>query len=798
MEGLSAMTRFALLIGLVICWPIPSIAADNPAGEDLAARLRSLDGNVYPRDDDKAKERTRMLARDVRSRLQVASERENRAWQQVKDRAGWEKFRDARLQALRASLGQFPDPPADLHVRVTRTLEGDGYRIENLVYETRPGLVATANLYTPAKPGKSMPGILIVHSHHNPNTQGELQDMGMIWARQGCVVLVPELLGHGERRQHPFNSSKDYQRPYRVGRQDYFFRYNSGVQLHLIGDSLMGWMVWDQMRDLDLLLSRPGIDKERIILLGAVAGGGDPAAVVAAFDPRVKAVAPFNFGGPQPDYAIPANAERDFYYFSVADWESTRCLRLGARDGFAHWVIVGASAPRGLIYAHEFAWNRERDPVWPRLQQIFGWYGASDHLDATIGKGSVRGTAGPENSHCNNIGPLHRSKIYPILQRWFDMPIPQEYSKRRTADELLCLTPEALKVFHPRPLHELAAEIGGRRAADARRRRADLDPEQQRKQLRQDWARVLGDVEPKADPKVGEQKKQTLGSLTVERLALEVESGIDVPLVLLAPASKSGKRLPVVLGLAQGGKQGFLKHRAEAIAELLAGGAAVCLLDVRGTGETRPANDSRRHTGSSTMLSATEALLGQTLLGSRLRDVRSALRYLRGRDDLDTSRLALWGDSFAPANPKDPNLAVPLEVDPFPNIAEPLGGLLALLGALFEDGIRAVHVHGGLTGYDTLLNSPFCYVPHDALVPGALTAGDLVDVVTALAPRPLRLEGLVDGLNREVPAETVAKTYEPARKAYRSRKAEAHLYVGGNERQTESAGHWLLRGLGGD
>ena len=301
-----------------------------------------------------------MLSRDVRSRLQAASVRENRAWQQVKQPADWEKFRDARLQALRASLGQFPDPPKDLHVRVTRTLEGDGYRIENLVYETRPGLVATANLYSPSKPGRSMPGIVIAHSHHAPNTQGELQDMGMTWARQGCVVLVPEHLGHGERRQHPFRSSKDYARPFRVSRQDYYFRYNSGLQLHLIGDSLMGWMVWDLRRGLDLLLSRPGVDKQRIILLGAVAGGGDPAGVTAALDPRVKAVVPFNFGGPQPDDAIPANAERDFYYFGVGYWESTRCLRLGARDGFAHWLIVGSVAPRGLIYAHEFAWDRAR------------------------------------------------------------------------------------------------------------------------------------------------------------------------------------------------------------------------------------------------------------------------------------------------------------------------------------------------------------------------------------------------------------------------------------------------------
>src|SRR5262249_17819685 len=151
----------------------------------------------------------------------------------------------------------------------------------------------------------------------------------------------------------------DYTRPFRTGRQDYYFRFNTGVQLQLIGESLMGWLVWDVMRGLDLLLARPGVDRDRVILLGAVAGGGDPVAVTAALDPRVTAVVPFNFGGPQPDYAIPDDPAREFYYFGVPDWESTRCLRPGARDGFAHWLIVASVAPRRVIYAHEFAWERE-------------------------------------------------------------------------------------------------------------------------------------------------------------------------------------------------------------------------------------------------------------------------------------------------------------------------------------------------------------------------------------------------------------------------------------------------------
>ena len=185
-------------------------------------------------------------------------------------------------------------------------------------------------------------------------------------------------------------------------------------------------------------------------------------------------------------------------------------------------------------------------------------------------------------------------------------------------------------------------------------------------------------------------------------------------------------------------------------------------------------------------------MLGQTLVGSRLRDVRSVLRYLRTRADLDAGRVALWGDSFAPANPAGQDLAVPLDAEPFPHQAEPLGGLLALFTALFEDDVRAVYVRGGLTGFESLLQGPFCYVPHDALIPGALTAGDLCDVAASLAPRPLRMEGLVDGLDRVAEAAETARVMEPARSAYRALDAGTSLQLGEGDAASPPAARWLL------
>jgi cephalosporin-C deacetylase-like acetyl esterase len=746
--------RFAALVGVVL--------ASAPAHADekkLADILRDLDANVFKPGSDEAKAASTMLSRDVRARLQAANRRSTEEWRQIKTKDDWEKFRDAKLKALRESLGLWPEPPKDLKVQLTGTIEGDGYRIEKLVFESRPGLLVTANLYTPPKPGKSMPGILIIHSHHNPKTQGELQDMGITWAKQGCLVLVPDQIGHGERRQHPFKDAGSFPKPFQISRQDYYFRYNEGIQLHLAGESLIGWIVWDTMRGVDLLLSRPGIDPKRIILLGSVAAGGDPAAVAAALDTRIAAVAPFNFGGPQPEtvFPLPADAELSVNWSGGGSWESTRNLRLSARDGFLPWVIVGAVAPRGLIYAHEFAWDKDRDPVWKRLETIYGFYNAGDKLASVHGRGAVTGKP-PEATHCNNIGPEHRKGIYPALKQWFDMPIPEkESSTRYKAEELACLTSEMAKAM--KPLHVLAEpnlREWIKRGKFIHRWMGTWQGV--RHELRDVWGQLLGNVEPKAGPTVLTSAVVPIAGGTVKKIELEVEPGIVLPALILSP-EKMAARAPVVVGLCQQGKAAFLKNNAAEVASLLEAGIVVCLPDVRGTGETRAGTDRGRRS-SATSIASSELMLGQTLIGSQLRDLRSVLRLLRAHNGVDPERVAVWGTSFAKTNPHGQDLAMPLELESLPEHSEPLGGLLALFGALYEDSVRVVYSQNGLVTYQSVLESRFIYMPYDAVVPGPLTVGDLCDVAPALAPRPLRIETPVDALNRRVSAETLKNAHE--------------------------------------
>ncbi|HZL91577.1 MAG TPA: acetylxylan esterase, partial [Pirellulaceae bacterium] len=313
-----------------------------------------------------------MLGKQLRGRIEEANHQSSQEWSKIRNKEEWETFLIAHRPMLRqwrgqvrASRDEFGKFEAEWQresvrakpvIRVASELGGDGFRVRNLLYlNPVTDSWISANLYLPSEPRDSMPGILISHSHHNSKEQGELQDMGMTWARAGCAVLVPDHLGHGERRQHPFRSAADFDGQFAVGRQDYYFRYDVGIQLLLYGQSLMGAFASDLSRGVSVLLANEGVDPKRIILLGSVAGGGDPAAVTAAIDDRITCVVPFNFGGPQPEtrYPLPDDAETWFNYAGGGSWESTRNLRLSARDGFLPWVIVGSVAPRGLIHAHE-------------------------------------------------------------------------------------------------------------------------------------------------------------------------------------------------------------------------------------------------------------------------------------------------------------------------------------------------------------------------------------------------------------------------------------------------------------
>ena len=346
---------------------------------------------------------------------------------------------------------------------------------------------------------------------------------------------------------------------------------------------------------------------------------------------------PFNFGeaGPEEHYTTGPRP----YDAATADpgwgsWETTRDLWRSASGQFFPWFVCASVAPRAFLYAFEIGWPKtvEEEPAWARYKRVFELNGARDRLDEVHGFGPF-----PGPGECTNVGVYLRKAIYPVLKRWLDIPVPaDEYRNVRPEAELAALTPALAAERQPQP----AAAVALAMVRERMRRPASAA------QLRTALAARLGDIEPAGAARARVAWSRQESGFAVDGLVLETEPGIHVPALLLKPA-RPRAAAPAVLAFAQQGKQGFLSARLPDLRALVDQGVLVCLADLRGAGETGSGNRGPGGMGTA----GTELMLGNTLIGARLKDARAVFRYLAARPDIDPARIALWGDSFAPVEP---------------------------------------------------------------------------------------------------------------------------------------------------
>lgn len=715
----------------------------------LASEVSALPKQAWTSEEQESLGVRKKLEVSIRRHMATSVESEKRAWQEVKTVGDWEKFREKRINSLLKSIGPLPEH-TPLKSKITRRIDnGEGFIIENILFESRPNLVVAANLYLPAKPRGKIPVIIVVHSQHAPKTQAELQDMGMTWAKAGTAVLIMDQLCSGERIQtQPWP------------REGYYGRYALGNQLYLAGESLIKWMAWDIIRGIDLVTERDYIDQKRIVLLGAVAGGGDPAALAANLDKRIAVVIPFNFGeaGPEEHYTEGPR----WYDFESADpgwafWETTRNLPRNVADQFFPWFICAAVAPRNFIYSFELGWptSVEDEPAWSRYKKVYELYNKKDHLASVDGFGPF-----PGPGECTNVGTFLRKRIYPILNSWLDIQVPEsEYHKALPELELMCLTPSSATDYLPKPASLLSLELVRQRFTEYEKQISGLSSDERASYMRQALKQKLGDIEPLNSPTVINLWSRKCSGFSMEAFSIETETGITIPVFMLIPENGS-IRHPVVIALAEGGKEGFLTKRINEIAVLLSNGITVCLPDVRGNGEL--ASSNTRSPGAMS-LAANELMLGRTLIGSRLKDTRTLFSWLSKRTDIDPKNIALWGDSFSEPNCPD------FKYDQSPGQqtgpvlqrqSEPLGPFLAILTALYENNICAIACKRGLISFSSALEDNFCQIPQDVIVPGILEVTDIRVMISLIAPRPILLTEMINGLNKKVSLSMMEKEYD--------------------------------------
>jgi len=193
------------------------------------------------------------------------------------------KIRAAWLEAV----GPFPKK-TPLNARIVGTLDRDGYRLEKVIYESRPNHHVTASLYIPTTGKPPYPAVLVPCGHSgNGKAYTEYQKVPILMARHGMVALCYDPFGQGERYQILDPNGKRTAGPC------------TEHTLADIGARLVGWgaasyRIWDGIRSIDYLVSRPEVDPKRIGCTGN-SGGGTMTSYLMATDERIWAAAPSGY-----------------------------------------------------------------------------------------------------------------------------------------------------------------------------------------------------------------------------------------------------------------------------------------------------------------------------------------------------------------------------------------------------------------------------------------------------------------------------------------------------------------------
>ena len=222
------------------------------------------------------------------------------AFEALKSRADCEKWQNARREFFVRQLGGFPER-TPLDARIVGRLEGEGYRIEKVMFESRPGHHVTANLYLPESKGP-YPGVLIPCGHsHNGKAAGGYQRISILLAINGMAALCYDPIGQGERYQmldfekdHDVFPMVSYRLPVPHPRVQYLCTQEHtamGLGSILLGSNVAQYRIWDGMRAIDYLQSREDIIPEKIGCTGN-SGGGTMTAYLMALDDRIVAAAP--------------------------------------------------------------------------------------------------------------------------------------------------------------------------------------------------------------------------------------------------------------------------------------------------------------------------------------------------------------------------------------------------------------------------------------------------------------------------------------------------------------------------
>ena len=501
---------------------------------------------------------------------------------------------DAFREWLTVSIRGWPEK-TPLHARITGTLYRDGYRIEKLVFESRPGFRVTADLYIPAGSGP-FPALLGVAGHSETSKADPVyQHVWVSMVRRGVIVLAYDPPAQGERlvlqRSATLSPTLGGGTPEHTA---------EGMQCLLTGSSFVAYEIWDGIRAVDYLLTRKDVDPRRIGVAGN-SGGGMQAAYLMALERRLSVgviscyMTTWERLWKNPG---PQDAEQNFPGFIAAGWD------------LGDFLI--AAAPRPVLIT---AATRDFFPVAGARSVA----GEQKRIYRVLGRPDDAGYFEFDDTH--GWSQPRREAAYRWLERCFGLPSTGGVEKP--------VNPEPPSALAVTPTGQLGDSFGSETVQTLNRKRAEEVSSRRRAVRIHDAEELRAVIAQRIGLNVPQHSASWRSVALVrgqnwhgEKFVLETEPRVELPALLMLPDKGAPRSVWIIVH--ENGKNAALPSAMSAIRS---GRAAVCL-DVRGTGQLS-AQRSKSNSVGEYQLAWRALLVGETLVGLQTLDIIQAVAAVK-------------------------------------------------------------------------------------------------------------------------------------------------------------------------
>lgn len=314
------------------------------------------------------------------------------------DEAEWRAWRRRLKRNFMQLLGGLDEPRCDLQPVVSRRKRMDGYIRERVVFQSRPNLTVAAWVLIPDGCDGPRPTMICLHGHGagkdeivgiddkggQRNAYGGYQkDFAIQAVHRGFFVIAPDMFSFGERRDPP-----DVEQ----GRRTSSCRMPSMAGI-LLGRTVPGIRVYDVMRCIDYLETRPECDPKRIGCMG-ISGGGTITTFAAAVEERIRAAFISGYLAHWRDSIMPMRHCEDNYVPGILQYAEMP-------------DIAALIAPRPVFFE-----NGTEDTIFPiksarsayrKIKAVYRLLGASERCGMQVFEGP--------HEFCGEKG-------FPFMEKW--------------------------------------------------------------------------------------------------------------------------------------------------------------------------------------------------------------------------------------------------------------------------------------------------------------------------------------------------------------------------------------------